>query len=90
MTPAVVRNCHRKITYRTLAAAHFAVQVLECRFGGTPVQPYRCPNCGKFHLGRSDARHIAMAWAQILRQHAAADALLSQPVVEADECEVMA
>jgi hypothetical protein len=85
MSPTVIRNCKRKIVYRSLASAHFAVQVLECKFGDTPVRPYRCRCCGAYHLGRSDAYHVAAAWQVILQQHATTDALLSPPVVEEEQ-----
>lgn len=45
-------NCVRKVPYNSLAEAQLvADHMINIGKASNVVQPYKCPNCGKFHWG---------------------------------------
>lgn len=46
------RGCTDKVAHADEAIAIRVAGYIQAKYGGVPVRAYKCPFCGKWHVGR--------------------------------------
>lgn len=46
------RSCTNKVAHADEAKATRVAGYIQAKYGGVPVRAYKCPFCGKWHVGR--------------------------------------
>ena len=52
------RSCESKVQHLSEAAAVRAARAVQAKSQGAPVRAYKCPHCGKWHIGTPDSRRL--------------------------------